>query len=294
MDITKEEQQRQEFRSLLLDLATSQTLLEDKFERYNFYQRLEGLYYSPDGEDKGFRHYYSDIFSVLVQIKQDEKFGSIDVLGQNLGEIRKGYQPKNQDVNGKPINISDKIRKLYDHVSLDIARMQYSDAGDRKLSQEQNILNIKHSVSEVQNNVNIAKDDLKKEVQIVKDSVHNVQKEYIAILGIFASVVLTFAGAFSFSTSIFSNLHQSSIYRIILAALIIGLVLTNILYVLFYYIDRLVNKKEERQIKPLLIVDGILVVLILGVCLFWILGLVEQRNLRISASSILTHYLTYL
>ena len=100
MDITKEEQQRQEFRSLLLDLATSQTLLEDKFERYNFYQRLEGLYYSPDGEDKGFRHYYSDIFSVLVQIKQDEKFGSIDVLGQNLGEIRKGYQPKNQDVNG--------------------------------------------------------------------------------------------------------------------------------------------------------------------------------------------------
>ena len=52
--------------------------------------------------------------------------------------------------------------------------------------------------------------------------------------------------------------------------------------------------KEEQQIKPLLIVDGILVVLILGVCLFWILGLVEQRNLRISASSVLTHYLTYL
>ena len=293
MDITKEEQQRQEFRNLLLDLATSQTLLEDKYERYNFYQRLESLYYSTDA-DKEFRHYYSDIFSVLVQIKQDDKLGSIDILGQNLGEIRKGYQPKNQDANGNLINISDQIRKLYDHVSLDIARMRYSDAGDRRLSQQDNILKIEQSVNEVQNNVESAKDDLKKEVQVVKDSVHNVQKEYIAILGIFASVVLTFAGAFSFSTSIFSNLHQSSIYRIILATLIIGLVLTNILYVLFYYIDRLVNKKDDRKIKPLLIADGILIALILGVCLFWILGLVEQRNLRISASSVLTHYLTYL
>lgn len=127
MDIIKEEPQRQEFRNILFELAESQLSLKEKSDRSKIYQRLEKLYYSREAEN-GFRHFYSDIFLVLSQIEVGDKAGSIDVLGQNLLEIRKGYQTLNSAEDGSTINISDSIRKLYDHVSLDIARMRYSDA----------------------------------------------------------------------------------------------------------------------------------------------------------------------
>lgn len=107
MDIIREEQQRDEFRGILLELSQSQLSLKEKGDRSKIYQRLEKLYYSSDSKE-GFRHFYSDIFAVLTQIQSETKQGSID--------------------------IRDSIRKLYDHVSLDIARIQYSDGTYRKIS----------------------------------------------------------------------------------------------------------------------------------------------------------------
>ena len=39
------------------------------------------------------------------------------------------------------------------------------------------------------------------------------QREYIAILGIFAAVVLAFTGGIAFSTSVLNNVAKASIYR---------------------------------------------------------------------------------
>ena len=140
MDIVKEERQRNEFRDLLFSLADSQKILQSSSERVEIYtlmdavhpprkghalrcalgyKQLEGLYYSVNPKE-AFRHYYSDIFSVLSRIQQGDQPGSIDVLGQNLMELRKRYKPVNYDSDNKLIDISDNIRKLYDHVSLDI------------------------------------------------------------------------------------------------------------------------------------------------------------------------------
>lgn len=96
------------------------------------YRRLEELYDSPDGEHR-YRHFYSDIFGILTEIKNDATLGDINILGQNLSEIRKGYRVQNTRENGEFIDIRTSINKLYDHVSLDIARMAYSDAGDWKV-----------------------------------------------------------------------------------------------------------------------------------------------------------------
>jgi hypothetical protein len=140
LDIVKEERQRNEFRDLLFSLADSQKILQSSSERVEIYtlmdavhpprkgqalrcalgyKQLEGLYYSVNPKE-AFRHYYSDIFSVLSRIQQGDQPGSIDVLGQNLMELRKRYKPVNYDSDNKLIDISDNIRKLYDHVSLDI------------------------------------------------------------------------------------------------------------------------------------------------------------------------------
>ena len=284
MDLINEEKYRNKFRNILFDLSESQEILRDKSDRSRIYKPLEMLY-QPSSDGESFRHFYSDIFSVLTTVKQGDKPGSVDVLGQNLSEIRKGYQAINTDSTGKLIDISDKINKLYDHVSLDIARMGYSDAADWKLSQESNLANIRSQISEI----TVSQEKLRQEAQTIgntqngqKESLDNAQREYIAILGIFAAVVLAFTGGIAFSTSVLQNLHVSSIYRIILIFLVIGLVFINLLYGLFYYIDRLVNKSSETKIKPLKIVNVVFILLMVSTILAWAMGLVEKRNTYIN------------
>lgn len=276
MDIVKEDSQRREFRDILFSLAESQEVLRDPVERSKVYKRLEDLYHAPKGDEE-FRHFYSDIFAVLTMIKQGDKPGSIDVLGQNLLVIRKGYRSINSDKNGDIINIDGHLKKLYDHVSLDIARMGYSDGADRMLSQEANIADLQAQV----NSATIQTNAVQERLNAQESDLKSAQKEYIAILGIFASVVLTFTAGIAFSTSVLQNLHTASIYRIICSILLIGIVLANVLFGLFYYIDRLVNKPDNRKIKPLIITNIVLICLLLITTWGWYSGVAEKRNSRI-------------
>lgn len=244
MDLIKEQEQRQEFCDILFELAKNQKMLQDKSTRYEMYKRLEALYYSPDKE-KRYRHFYSDIFAVLTQIQQAPDLGDINILGQNLSLIRQGYNPKNQDEQGKIIDISDSIKKLYDHVNLDIARISYSDAGDRKTAGETTVVDIQSQLNQIQIEITKAKTAQNN----VETELGKQQREYISILGIFAAVVLAFTGGIAFSTSVLNNINTSSIYRIIVVSLIIGLVLINVLFGLFYYVDRLVNGLQENRKK---------------------------------------------
>lgn len=283
MDLSREEKQRREFRDILFSLAESQEILKEKADRAKVYKRLEDLYYAPQKEDS-FRHFYSDIFSVLTTIKQEDAPGSIDVLGQNLAEIRKGYQAINHDNKGNLIDISDNIKKLYDHVSLDIARMGYSDAADWKLSQRSNLADIQAQIEMVKSEVLSVQENFKAQAEDVENSLNGAQKDYIAILGIFAAVVLAFTGGIAFSTSVFQNLHNSSIYRILIVSLVIGLVLVNVLYGLFYYVDRLVNKKTKQKVAPLWITNVVFLILIAATIIGWYTGVAEKRNVRIENS----------
>lgn len=291
MDLQKENEKRRAFSEILFELSRSQERLRDARYRSEIYQRLEMLYYAPKPKDC-FRHFYSDIFSVLTQVKQSpDTLGDINILGQNLLLIRNGYQAINKDENGKLIDISDSIRKLYDHVSLDIARMLYSDDGDRKLRGEENLKEIKSHVNSALENINKEIGEVQKEAEKkigkvqdeAEEKIRNQQKEYIAILGIFAAVVLAFTGGIAFSTSVLNNIAQVSVYRIVLLALVIGLVLVNTLFGLFYYINKIVCR--EGKILPLLISNLILIVLIAAVVLAWHFGWVENRGRRLERSA---------
>lgn len=299
MDISREKKQRNEFCNILFTLAKSQELLQDAGERSAMYKRLEALYYSKDDEEK-FRHFYSDIFSVLTQLQLDSTLGDMNILGQNLMMIRAGYQPQNKDDAGKLIDIRDNIRKLYDHVSLDMARIMYSDAADRKISGEESISELQSQVTqakvEIENirkeHVNVKKEqentrkeqeNIKREQENTEAKINSQQREYIAILGIFSAVVLTFVGGIAFSTSVLENIAQASVYRILIVTLIIGVVLVNSFFGMFYYVNALISK--EKRIRPLWITNIVLLLLIVGVVVAWFLGTVEQRNGKIDNMS---------
>jgi len=278
MYIGREEQQREEFISILYELAKDQNVLDTNTKRSNMYKRLESLYHSTKKEEE-FRHFYSDIFSVLTDINnsQSSKVGDINILGQNLEIIRKGYEVKNKDENGDFINIKDNIRKLYDHVNLDIARIIYSEAGNRKVTGEETIYKLQADIKNVEADI----EKTKEENKLISEELLGQQKEYIAILGIFAAVVLAFTGGIAFSTSVLNNIAQASVYRTALISLIVGLVLVNVLFGLFYYIDNLVNK--TAKLKPLIISNVVMIALIMVISIAWKAGLVEKRNNEIAA-----------
>ncbi len=280
MDSYKEKKLREEFCDILFELAKSQELFQDVHSRISIYKRLENLY-GATVQNESFRHFYSDIFSVLTQIQQDQSLGDINILGQNLDMIRSGYKPQNKDDNGRIIDVSDSIKKLYDHVNLDIARILYSDAADRRIVGEETIVQLQTKVNEISYGIKEAK-----ELQtITENKIQNQQKEYIAILGIFSSVVLTFNAGIAFSTSVLKNIAEASIYRIVLISLIIGIVLTNVIFGLLFYINKLICKEEK--IKPIIISNIIFLIMILFTIVAWYFGSVEARNHRIIISTLI-------
>lgn len=274
MDTSKEELQRKEFRNILFELASNQNLLDDKAIRAKMYKRLEQLYHS-GADEKPFRHFYSDIFSVLTTIQKIPEKGDINVLGQNLAMIREKYIPgKNVDSNGVPIDINDSIRKLYDHVSLDIARILYSEEGDRKTSGENVIIDVQTQIQTIKSEVQATADAQ----NILSEELGRQQREYIAILSIFAAIVLAFISGIVFSTSVLQNINAISAYRLVAVVLLIGLVLSNTLFGLFYYMNHLVHTNNTISIKPIIIANIVLLVMLVATIIAWRFGAIEARN----------------
>lgn len=279
MNGQEERGKREEFCDILRELAKEGFLINDKMIRENIYQRFEKLYSSAEPE-KQFRHFYSDIFSVLREVKQTPEMGDINILGQNIALLWEFYDPSPSGKKKQKPDIGDALRKLYDHISLDIARMTYSDAGDVRLSQMDEIKSLHKKVKDLQADMESAK-ELSSQL---KNTLKNTQKEYVAILGIFASIVLAFTGGFSFSSAVLSNIAQSSIYRICAVSLILGLVLLNAIFGLFYFLNHLISETPLNS-RLLLCSNLMLLLLLLGVLLAWVCGLVETRNRGVEASS---------
>ncbi|MDM8240130.1 hypothetical protein QUW63_13620 [Pseudoflavonifractor phocaeensis] len=123
-----------------------------------------------------------------------------------------------------------------------------------------------------------AQEILQKSTQETKEALYNelykefkgIEKEYITILGIFSTIIISFVAGITFSTSVLENMHSVGIYRLVLVILLIGFVLLNTINLFVRYIFRL-NKAEDCNvpIRWLNIILGILLALLI-VC--WILS----------------------
>lgn len=261
MDLSEESQKREVFREILKDLAKSQDVLKEKSDRVKMYGRLEKLYDAPDKEHE-YRHFYSDIFGILTEIKNNAALGDINILGQNLSEIRKGYQSKHTRKDGTPINISTKITKLYDHVSLDIARMEYSDAGDWKVSGQQALAEIRGKTDNLERTTNKIAIENKR----IRKDYKRMQRDYVAVLGIFSAILVAFFSGMGFSSSVLANIDKASIYRLILGILLLGIVLFNLIGMLINFIKEMVDKES---INNWITFTGNIVFMILLIALYY-------------------------
>ncbi|MDL2310475.1 hypothetical protein LJC13_00685 [Peptostreptococcaceae bacterium OttesenSCG-928-C18] len=224
-----------------------------------------------------YRHKYSRIFSKLVEI--DNNISSEKNLGYLLTNIELLLEKS------KAGNYLDSckngIGKFYDHVNLEISRIEYTKAieeNHRKDKEElsKNIVDTENSLV-----------DLNEEIQ---SKLQDAQKDYISILGIFASIILTFVAGIAFSTSVLSNIHLASIYRLLIITIMIATMLVNSLYMLFTY---LIKQKEESKTsvfdifhlksKEIKIFDikkfNIVMAILIGVIIVaWLIDLEQIKN----------------
>ena len=150
--------------------------------------------------------------------------------------------------------------KLYDHINLEIARMNYVDNITREIQNStsklnQNIKEIKDTSDSITNEI----EDTKQEAKKLRSKLDKAQQETITILGIFSAVVLAFMGGMSFSSSVLESMYLSNVYKVSFICLLIGLVLANLIYVLFTFIMHINKDRPFKWNRVIIVLDLILI-----------------------------------
>lgn len=164
----------------------------------------------------GFRHRYSELFGVLVQFEDSRYRYKKKCLIDNVRKIC-DYIADNPEPEFDETTIS-KIRKLDDHLSLDSARIDYT--------------------KQISKDLNNKNGNLLAQIGKLNKKAEGMQREYVAILGIFASIIVTFMAGMVFSSSVLSNIDKVSIYRLVFVIAALAAVLVNMLYVLLRFLQK--------------------------------------------------------
>lgn len=194
---------------------------------------------------------YSEISSYIFKIYSDEKIGifatNLEKLITYVTEDKSGQLTIEFDNGGDKIKIQEDCHKIavkiYDHFHLSY----------QQLDKVNNVLlsGIKSTKTDVENGI-------KKELK-------SIEKDYITILGIFASIILAFVGGITFSSSVLNNIHQASIFRIIIVANFLAFSVLNILHLLVSFISEINEKKIQlfkiKHINKIFLWIGIITII---------------------------------
>lgn len=129
---------------------------------------------------------------------------------------------------------------------------------------------------QIENTGNIFKNNIKEAKDILHTETKGIQKEYITILGIFASIVLTFVGGITFSTSVLQNIHQVSIFRLIFIIDIISIVMVNTIHILTSFIFK-INEREDIANKSIFFINLFFSAVLIADFLLWFFNIYSFR-----------------
>lgn len=157
------------------------------------------------------RIFYSEISNYVFSLNYNE----IATFSSNIDTLL-DYVLKNEPEVEE--EVLDFIIRLYDHCQLAF----YQQENTQELFDE---------------NVESVKERLQVDVK-------KIEREYITILGIFASIVLAFVGGFTFSNSILRYISSVSIFRLVFVIDLLAVVLITVIYLLLQFIMR-INENDD-------------------------------------------------
>ena len=208
-----------QLQELITRLATENTKVSGKVQE-EYIQTLRKIY------QDDFRHMYSGLFGVLTQLDTGVRV----YLEQNLLAI---YQKVKEEESPEG-ELCKGVRKLYDHVSLDISRMGYWEGAQQIYGQQ------------FEKTAN-AQVDLAKQIRTQKKKLEKTKNEYITILGIFAAIILGAVGSLTYAGKVLEGAsnQQTDLTRLIIIAMVLGAVLVSVANTFLSFILK-VNSKEDR------------------------------------------------
>lgn len=204
---------------------------------------------------EGFRHSYAKI-STKVQAILEDDITKGECLSQNLQMLKKSVEKLtyNETIS---MEICNKVRKLCDHVNLEIGRYnlivnkietQINNLQDRQNSRgtvdssaeefNKRITDIENKVSGVVNKAYEATKELEK----VDGKLERNSMSSITTLTIFSAVILAFTGSITFTSGVFSGMSNVSPYRIVFVTAIIGTIVFNLIFMLLFIVGKMVGK----------------------------------------------------
>lgn len=199
--------------------------------------------------DAEYRHSYSMIFAAILEIKKSSD-PDVDfiALTQNIETFKENVI---QDIDFH--SIKSFLEKLYDHVTLETARLSYLETFDEMQLNFQAQMNLakedltllQHKLNDTAAEVNSAKDELaaaRSKIDNAIKETEGLKLDVITIIGIFAAIMLAFASGMSFTSSTLASMQASSIYKVSFIVIICGFVVFNTIFSLLYFIGRITRK----------------------------------------------------
>ena len=240
------EQKNENLLNLLSRLADNPEYSEES--RSADIQQLKEIY------TDHYRHSYAEISIRIQYILQDDT-NKGECLSQNLNLIKKSIETlsSNEKI---PIEICDKVKKLFDHVNLEIGRYNLLVSKiDQKIKNEEgdNLSTInqiefdklKNKIKDVDEKVNKGMPTIltaTEELGKIDDKLEKNNMSSITTLTVFSAVILAFTGSITFTSGVFSGMAKVSPYRIVFITSIVGLIVFNLIFMLLFIVGRMVGK----------------------------------------------------
>ncbi|WP_149710765.1 hypothetical protein [Campylobacter concisus] len=227
-------------------------------------EQLENIYLNTH-----YRHAYSTITKYVVSQKakclenkkeeiEEDILQTMSFNIENIFEkIILNYKENVNNSKGDKAkhNFIEKVFKLKDHINLEIFRLQ--DIIQSESEYRQKIAQTEGTISELrkegdkikENIEELAKkaDGIKESIGESKNNLKDIQREYITILGIFASIIIAFVATLSFSTSVLQNIDKPNTFKLVAIICFLSIFIVNILNLLFNFIREIHFGKEENK-----------------------------------------------
>ena len=195
--------------------------------------KLKGLY------TDGFRHVYSEFFAMIVEIAKDDNAYSLDFLSNNITNVRALVEQDYVDGEKEFRGLYRPLTKLSDHINLEIARYSYSSI------HEQRVLDLEKRNKNLQTELADATEKLGE----AQKSMSSVQTELIAVLSIFAAIVLTFSGSMSLLGNALTGMENAPFFKSVFFVLLCGFIITNVIFLMMYLVGKITGRNIYAKCK---------------------------------------------
>jgi len=221
--LADETRKRQDRLNNLIQNMAEQMYVENSSEADTALSLLQDIY------TNNFKHNYSEFFPLILDISKENE---LDYLSNNLELLRISIENDYTSGINKYRGLFDPLRKLCDHLNLEIARYNYYSKNENAI----------HTAEQEVKRLEIQTKNALRELKAASNKTKSLQSEMIAVLSIFAAVIISFFGGANYISSAIASLQAVHVYKSVTTALIVGIVLFNTIFLLMYIVSKIIDR----------------------------------------------------